>query len=67
MRPHPESETQHLGTSKHEPFQYAGGHKKDHWDLQTTLRLLRGSWTFWGRVWVLAAKVWDLATRVPEF
>ena len=31
-----------------------------------TLRLVRGSWAFWGRVSVLGAKVWDLTTRVQE-
>ena len=28
------------------------------------VRLLRGSWDLWGRVWALGAKVWDLTTRV---
>ena len=38
------------------------------WDLRfrITLRLLRGSWAFWGRVWAFGAKVWDLTTRVHE-
>ena len=34
--------------------------------LIITLRLRKGSWTFWGRVWALGAKVWDLSTRVQE-
>ena len=35
-------------------------------DFVTTLRLLRGSWAFWGRVWALGAKVWDFTARVQE-
>ena len=34
--------------------------------LGVTLRLLRGSWAFWGRVWAFGAEVWDLTTRVQE-
>ena len=34
--------------------------------LGFTLRLLRGSWAFWGRVSALGARVWDLTTRVQE-
>ena len=34
--------------------------------LGFVLRLLRGSWAFWGRVWALGARVRDLTTRVQE-
>ena len=34
--------------------------------LGLTLRLLRGSWAFWGRVAALGARVWDLTTRGQE-
>ena len=29
------------------------------------LRLLRGSWVFWGRFPALGARVWDLTTKGP--
>ena len=34
--------------------------------LYFALRLLRGSWAFWGRVSALGARVRDLTTRVQE-
>ena len=31
-----------------------------------TRRLPKGSWAFWGSVWALGARAWDLTTRVQE-
>ena len=35
--------------------------------LGFTLRLPKGSWAFWGRVWAWGARAWDLTTRVQGF
>ena len=52
--------------TKFEPVRVQGVPPMAEREAKITLRLVRGSWAFWGRVSALGPRVWDLTRRVQE-